>query len=141
MQVQSTRFGLLDIDPSTLIEFPLGLPGFEGLHQFKLFHEDKPDPSVLWLQSVEDADVSLNLIEAQRMGVNYQITLSDEECAVLQLTDPADVVLLLVISNHVEQSGEAPIRANTASPVLINTKSGRGFQKVGLQADIVFRNA
>jgi len=57
MTMIETRFGQVDIDPQTVLEFPQGLPGFEQFTRYKLLHEDKPNPQVMWLQSLDDADL------------------------------------------------------------------------------------
>ncbi|MFC4159230.1 flagellar assembly protein FliW [Chitinimonas lacunae] len=137
MNIISPRFGALDIDDSTTICFPQGLPGFEHCHQFKLLHEDVPEPKVWWLQSLDDPDVIFSLIEAGMLGVNYQIVLSDAEAELLQVNDPNDIALLLTLSR---QDGGGEIRANTQSPILLNVASRLALQKAGLRAEIVFTN-
>lgn len=138
MQIQSTRFGLIEVDESTVITFPQGLSGFEQLHRFKLIHEDKPDPQVLWLQSLDEADVSFNLVEAGRLGIHYQITLDDAECELLQLAQAEDAALLLLL--YRADDGKGGIQANTQAPIVLNLASRLALQKTGLRANIVFSN-
>ncbi|TJZ69785.1 flagellar assembly protein FliW [Chitiniphilus eburneus] len=140
MQIVKTRFGEVEVDPNTVLTFPLGLPGFEPCTRFKLLHEDKPQPKILWLQSLDEPALAFSVVTSELLGVNYQIQLSDEECELLQLEEPDDVTLLLVLARPPEE-GDRPISANTQAPLIINSKSRLGLQKTGLQADIVFRNA
>jgi len=138
MTMIETRFGQVDIDPQTVLEFPQGLPGFEHYTRYKLLHEDKPNPQVMWLQSLDDADLVFSVIEADRLGLNYQIVLSDEEVAMLQLAAPEDAVLLLILSRP--EDGSAPVAANTRAPLVLNPVARKGLQKTGVRADIVFSN-
>lgn len=138
MTMIETRFGQIDIDPQTVLEFPQGLPGFEQYTRYKLLHEDKPNPQVMWLQSLDDADLVFSVIEADRLGLNYQIVLSDEEVAMLQLAAPEDAVLLLILSRP--EDGSAPVAANTRAPLVLNPVARKGLQKTGVRADIVFSN-
>lgn len=138
MTMIETRFGQIDIDPQTVLEFPQGLPGFEQYTRYKLLHEDKPNPQVMWLQSLDDADLVFSVIEADRLGLNYQIVLSDEEVAMLQLATPEDAVLLLILSRP--EDGSAPVAANTRAPLVLNPIARKGLQKTGVRADIVFSN-
>jgi len=78
------------------------------------------------------------VIEANRLGLNYQIALSDDEVAMLQLKEPQDAVLLLILSRP--ESGSAPVAANTRAPLVLNPVSRKGLQKTGVRADIVFSN-
>ncbi|XZG71588.1 flagellar assembly protein FliW [Chitinibacteraceae bacterium HSL-7] len=135
MQTLHTQFGDVSIDPSTVLTFPQGLPGFENCTQFKLLHEDHATPVVHWLQSLNDSAVMLPVVPVEVLQLNYQIELSDEECALIQLSRHEDVVLLLTLARE-----DGKVRVNTGSPILVNTASRLGFQKPGVVADIVFRN-
>ncbi len=137
MQVYQSRFGQIEVDPNTIIHFPLGIPGFEDCKNYKLLHEDSKDPQVLWLQSLDDAAVLFTIIEAERLGLNYMLTLSDEECACIDLKTAEDAQLFLILS----RPDGSPISANTRAPLIINLQSRKGLQKLDVKADIVFRNA
>lgn len=136
MQVYQSRFGQIEVDPNTIIHFPLGIPGFEECKNYKLLHEDCIDPKVLWLQSLDDQAVLFTLIEAERLGLNYMLTLSDEECAHIDLKSADDAKLFLILSRPENQE----ISANTRAPLVINLQSRKGLQKLDVKADIVFRN-
>lgn len=137
-----TRFGELSFDPSQAITFPRGIPGFEGNTKWNLFHE--VDASNNWvngvvvhLQSVEDGDVSLSLTDPTLFGFNFDLVLTDSEIAELKLEDPADITVLTVLSaknNVVSENNSrlatANMYANISAPILINTKSRIGMQKI-----------
>ncbi|WP_297576286.1 flagellar assembly protein FliW [uncultured Deefgea sp.] len=137
MQVYPSRFGQIEVDPETIIQFPLGIPGFEDCKNYKLLHEEKPNPKVLWLQSLDDAAVLFTLVETERLGLNYALTLSDAECQTIELTAPSDAKLFLILSRP---EGGA-ISVNTNAPLVINLNTRKGLQKIDVKADIVFRNA
>jgi len=137
MQVFQSRFGQIEVDPDTIIHFPLGIPGFEDCKNYKLLHEDSKDPQVLWLQSLDDSAAMFTLIEAERLGLNYMLTLSDEECDLIELKNAEDAKLFLILS----RPDGSQISANTRAPLVINLQSRKGLQKLDVKADIVFRNA
>ena len=137
MLVVTPRFGALDIDESSLITFPAALPGFDNCKRFKLLHEDVPEPKVLWMQSLDEADLVISVIDAKLLGLHYQLTLSDEECAQIEYTGEQALVLLLTLS-RVESSDK--IQANTQSPIVLNLASRLALQKGGVRAEIVFTN-
>ncbi|MEJ2795260.1 flagellar assembly protein FliW [Iodobacter sp. LRB] len=138
MQTLNTRFGEIEIDPETVLTFPLGMPGFEDCTRYKLLHEEQPNPRVRWLQSLDDADLSFSLVQVEHLGLTYEVSLSDEECALIELEHAEDAVLLLLLSRPFEEGRE--ITANTQAPVVLNIKSRKALQKVGIRADIVFRS-
>ena len=122
-----TRFGEQEIDPQSVITFSQGLPGFENLKQFKLFHEEGTQ-TLFYLQSLEDASVQLPLVDPDHFQVNYEITLTDEELAELQLDDAADATVLVTVSRH-DGAEDGSLHANFMGPIIINTKARTGLQK------------
>ena len=136
MQVFQSRFGQIEVDPDTIIHFPLGIPGFEDCKNYKLLHEEGKEPQVLWLQSLDDSATMFTLIEAERLGLNYMLTLSDEECDCIELKNAEDAKLFLILS----RPDGNQMSANTRAPLVINLQSRKGLQKLDVKADIVFRN-
>lgn len=135
-----TRYGELNIDQSQVIVFPRGIPGFENNTRWKLFHEvdeqgNWVSGTVVYLQSVDDGNVSLPLTNPALFGFNYDLVLSDSEAAELKLEDPNDILVLttLSIKDTPASAGRRPTAAdmytNISAPILINAKSRIGLQK------------
>jgi flagellar assembly factor FliW len=57
LTIDSSRFGRVEIDPETVIEFPEGLIGLTG-KRWALLARD-PDTPFVWLQSLEDPELAL----------------------------------------------------------------------------------
>lgn len=136
-----TRFGELNVDPSQVISFPRGIPGFEKSTRWKLFHEvdeqgNWVSGSVVYLQSLDDGEVSLPLTDPALFGFSYDLVLSDSEVAELKLEDPSDVLVLTTLSVRDANAGNgrrpaiADMYVNIAAPILINTQSRIGIQKL-----------
>jgi flagellar assembly factor FliW len=137
-----TRFGKLNVDPSQVITFPRGIPGFENSTKWMLFHEVDEQGNwsgggvVVYLQSLDDGDIALPLTDPTLFGFNFDLVLSDSEAAELQLDDPGDVLVLTTLSVREGVSGNVPnptmadMYANISAPILINTKSRLGLQKM-----------
>ncbi len=148
--VSSTRFGQMEVDPSTVLKFPRGIPGFETSTDWKLFYEQdesgKPKAGVVFhMQSLSDPDATLPVADPMNFGFNYEFVLSDSELAELKLDDPADLAVLVVLSskNPLPQSHPVSMQdiyANIAAPILVNVKSCLGMQKVfaGPEAKVGF---
>jgi flagellar assembly factor FliW len=150
----NTRFGELNIDASQIISFPSGLPGFESNKRWTLFHEldDNGHPVtgvVIHLQSVDDEKLSLPLTEPNLFGFNYEMVLTDAETAEIKLEQPGDALVLMALykNNAAPQSGDTlpalNIYANLSAPIIINTKSRIGIQKIlhGKESKVDFRSA
>jgi len=131
MEIQTSTFGTLSINPEDVINFPEGLIGFPSNVKFKLFHEEKESPTVYWLQSLDTPDFSLSVVMPSSYNVEYEIPLSDEQQALIQITDPADALILLIIykeSDAEKEHSTREIKAAVKSPLVINTKTQLGLQ-------------
>ena len=133
MKIDIERFGLknVTVDPETLFTFPEGIVGFENCTRFKLFHEEgkgSAEPTVFWLQSVDDSEVMFPVVAPDAFDIEYQIELSDEDCALIGLQALEDIAVVLVVYRDPADDGK--IAANTRSPVILNLKTQRGMQKV-----------
>ncbi|MFA7242856.1 MAG: flagellar assembly protein FliW [Sulfuricellaceae bacterium] len=147
--INSTKLGQLDVDATTALTFPRGIPGFETSTEWKLLYEENDDgkPSagiVFHLQSLAEPDIILSLADPADFGFNFEFVLSDSETAELQLDAPSDLAVLVVLSNKSPQGHLTSLQdvfANIAAPILINTKSRIGMQKVftGPEAKVEFR--
>ena len=132
MKIDIERLGLKNVavDPQTLFTFPAGIAGFEHCKSYKLFHEEKPGaaPTVFWLQSVDDSEVTFPIVAPESLDIEYQIELSDDDCALIGLHAPEEVAVVLVVYRDPAAGGK--IAANTRSPVILNLKARKGMQKV-----------
>jgi flagellar assembly factor FliW len=99
---------------------------------------------VYWLQSLDNPDVLFSVTDPGRLGIRYEVLLSDDEIASLALARPEDAMVLLIVYREVDSKETNPLlaqlRANVRSPLIINLASLRGMQKLNLECDIVFRN-
>ena len=129
MKIDLERLGLKNIavDPDSVFTFPAGIAGFEQCTRFKLFHEEGKAP-VFWLQSLDQQDVMFPVVTPETLDIEYQIELSDEDCALIGLADPADAAVAVIVYRDEAQGGQ--IAANTRSPVILNLKTRKGMQKV-----------
>ena len=129
MKIDLERLGLKNIavDPDSVFTFPAGIAGFEQCTRFKLFHEEGK-ATVFWLQSLDQQDVMFPVVTPETLDIEYQIELSDEDCALIGLADPADAAVAVIVYRDEAQGGQ--IAANTRSPVILNLKTRKGMQKV-----------
>lgn len=126
MRIDSPRFGSLDIDPNRIIEFPAGLPGFEALQRFSVFHKEGGEPNYFILQSIDDPAMAFHIADPARFGCDYEIVLSDAETELIGLTDPADAVVAVMLMK--DESLQPPLRVGLNAPLVINVRNRRGLQ-------------
>jgi flagellar assembly factor FliW len=128
MEIKSKSLGQQVIDPNTVITFPNGIPGFENRTRFKLFHQEGSE-IVFWLQSLEEEELIFSVSLPASFNINYQFTLTDAEEQLLQLTNPNELLILILL--HKDYAGDKPtIKGSIKSPIVINIEKRIGLQKV-----------
>ncbi|MFW5426684.1 MAG: flagellar assembly protein FliW [Methylophagaceae bacterium] len=120
--------GTQNLNADNIIKFPKGLIGFSEQTQLQLFHETTQDePVVHWLQSTEDSDFSMSVISPSTLGMEYEIEFSDTDLKSLQLDNPADALILLVVYKQTDENNN--IKVVTTAPIIINADKNLGLQK------------
>ncbi|MDR2260176.1 MAG: flagellar assembly protein FliW [Azoarcus sp.] len=141
MKIESPVLGAVEISDDKVIEFPQGLPGFEQLRRFVFIHEEGGESGVFLLQSVDDANIAFSVTGPERLGITYELPLSDAEVAALELSRPEDAVVAIIVRKDDKVPANAGLRANFMAPLLINIGARRGLQKIidKVSYDIILR--
>jgi flagellar assembly factor FliW len=121
MQVNTTRFGIIEVAEKELIKFPWGVPGFEELKGYVLL-EYKNGP-FQWLQSVEDPRVAFVVCAPDFLGLVY--TAPDAKKKLIKLDKDEDLVFLNIVSFDREKRA---VRFHIKSPLLFNVAARIGYQ-------------
>ena len=131
----------VEIDPDTIIEFPLGIPGFENCHRFKLFHREGKNPEIFWLQSLDDPDAVFSLADPDSLKISYELTLDDDEQRALRISPEDELRIAVILSRRTgECSAEiGGVRANMQAPITINVTKRVALQKPLIDAEISIR--
>jgi len=157
MEIKSSFFGEQSIDPSTIINFPNGIPGFENQTRFKLFHQEGDNPLIFWLQSLDDESLVFSVAQPSIFNITYSFVLNDTEEATLGIEDPADILILIILHKGESDqptikgviqslktralsllgatSDQPAIKGAIRSPLVINSAKRIGLQKVLTQMD------
>jgi len=123
MKIETSRFGTLDLDVSTFIHFPWGIPGFESLKRYVLL-EHRQGP-FKWLQAVDHPDVAFLVCSPDVFGVHYHVP--EKRASMLNLNDPQDLAILILIS--VDNNTRA-VRPHVWAPLLLNASNRLAHQWV-----------
>ena len=113
-QIQSTRFGTVEVEPESVIEFPNGLIGLGG-SQFVLVAPEA-DSVFVWLHSVEDPALALPVTRPWNFFPDYEVTLSDAETAALAFGADAEPDVWVTVRATDELEG---FTANLRAPILV----------------------
>lgn len=132
MKIDIDQFDLkgVPVSPDNIFSFPDGIVGFEDQKRFTLFYEEGK-PTVFWLQSLDDPQLSFSVVPPDMLNLEYQIELSEADCQLLDLKDAAEaLVVVIVYRDSTTSAGGGKIAANTRSPLVINSRTRIGMQKI-----------
>lgn len=126
MELNTIRFGKITIDEKSILHFPDGLYGFEGLHQFAIVNCKETLP-IYWLQSVEDGQVSLPIIDPFIIKPDYVIDVDDKELKIIETDREDDIIVynVVVLPKDITQ-----ITMNLVAPIIINVKKNLAKQVI-----------
>ncbi|PPK77848.1 flagellar assembly factor FliW [Methylobacter tundripaludum] len=133
MEIKSSFFGEQTIDPSTIISFPNGIPGFEDQTRFKLFHQEGDNPLIFWLQSLDDESLIFSVAQPSMFNINYNFVLNDAEEATLGIENTSDALILIILLK--DESDQPTVKGSIKSPLVINSAKRIGLQKVLTQVE------
>jgi flagellar assembly factor FliW len=115
--------------PKNVICLPFGLPGFEGVKNYVLLTHPEERP-LLRLQMLEGEKRSFQVAPTLLVLPDYQPELSDHDVEFLELTEPADAMVLNIVT-----LGQGQATINLKVPIVINRHSLIGKQIIPKNAN------
>lgn len=112
--------------PLPTIEFAVPMPGFPEHRRFMLVRAT--EGPVYTLRSLDDPDVRFLVVPPAPFFPEYAPQVGAEVIEQLATTDPADLLVLLVVT--VPADGPAAATANLLAPVIVDQSSRRAAQVV-----------
>ncbi|MBI2422354.1 MAG: flagellar assembly protein FliW [Candidatus Hydrogenedentes bacterium] len=131
MEIKTSRFGVLEVDPGDIITFTQPIIGFQEFRRF-LVLPGPADSAVSWLQSTESEDLAFLLMDPTHVIADYQVKLGSHELAELAVSgvEELEVYTILVVAQD-----PSKIRTNLKAPILINSRQRLGKQTVLEKSD------
>jgi len=126
MQVETLRFGMVEVDEKKIIEFGDGIPGLEQYRKYALLQFEESYP-IVWLQSMDDSGICLPVLDTFTVLPEYVFDIDEADVKALELTSPDElhVVSVVVIPEDIQG-----MTVNLAAPIIINTLTGKAMQIV-----------
>ena len=131
-QIESTRFGTVEVAADSVLEFPAGLIGLGGT-RFVLVAPET-ESAFVWLHSLEDPSLALPVTRPWTFFPDYEVALSDVESARLDFPEGVepDVWVTVRATETLED-----FSANLKAPILVC--EGRAFQVINEAPDAPVR--
>ncbi len=126
--MQSTRFGEMQIDPESILEFPTGLIGLGGSRYALIARSE--DSAFVWLHSLDDPDLAIPVTNPWRFFADYEVELSDEEAERIGISGADQTSVYVTVR-------AAPVlddfSVNLRAPILV--AHGKGHQVINQAPD------
>lgn len=128
LKIATRHFGEVEIDESKIVEFEKGIFGFEELKKYVVLYEnaEKENPFA-WLQAVDDANVSLPMVNPVVWYPGYEPDVDDEVVEKLGdiQTMALEVYTVVVIPEDIKK-----MTTNLRAPILLNQTTKKGVQVI-----------
>lgn len=124
MEIETTRFGRLEVNEERIITFPRGLLGFPSHTRYALIQTGEEN-YFFWLQSVDEASLAFVVTDPTIFFKDYQVPLKEETQQELELAEPA-YAQMFIICNKVGDW----LTGNLQGPLVINAQNRIGQQVV-----------
>jgi flagellar assembly factor FliW len=126
MIVNTTRFGVIEVDDDALISMPEGMIGMSENRSYCLI-DHQPESVFKWLQSTHDPDLAFLVIDPSDVVEDYEIVLPDWDVEFLQLRDTGEAVVMATVTIDTEAE---TVSSNLLAPVVINARTRLGRQVI-----------
>ena len=124
MQLETTRFGNVEIDEDRVITFPSGLLGFSSYTDFVLLQPDEQGV-FFWLQSTETPDLAFVVTDPALWVPDYKANIRREQMEDLGMNEIADAQVLVVVNKR-----DDLLSANLQGPLVVNVDGKARMQLV-----------
>ncbi|WP_433210015.1 flagellar assembly protein FliW [Dactylosporangium sp. CS-047395] len=110
-----------------VIDFVAPIPGFPEDRRFVLVRLD--DAGVLYsLKSVDSDGLRFLVVPPTQFFPDYEAEIDDETLATLGVSDPGDLVVLLVVTAG--EAGAEDATANLMAPIVLDQRTRRAVQLI-----------
>jgi flagellar assembly factor FliW len=124
MQIQTTRFGVVHVDPDAILAFPNGILGLGNCRHWVLL-ADAHNDALAWMQSTTRPDIALAVVSPRRYVPDYQVRVTRGELKSLDLKDLRQAEVLVIVSRN-----DFELTLNLKAPLVINLEQRLGRQVI-----------
>ncbi len=116
MNIKTRGFGDLTVNEEDAINFTCGMYGFDEYTKYVIL-KDSPEDDIMYLQSIENTDLSFVLIDPYSIINRYDPNLNEEDLNELRVKTEAELKFLVIaiIKEEIKDSV-----VNLKSPIAIN---------------------
>ncbi len=128
MKAKTRLFGEIEIEDEKIIKIEQGIIGFPDMQHFTLIFDAEAESksSIMWLQSMDDGNFALPVIEPKIIISTYTPNVDEELLEPLGELKDEDVYMLTTVT--IPQDKIEEISINLKAPFIINMANNKGCQ-------------
>ncbi len=119
MQINTSRFGAIEINPERIITMSAPILGFPDCHRF-ILRPHKPESPFMWLQAVDNPELAFVVIQATTLDLDYKPVVPENIRKELKADRNKKLDTLLILT--VPKEDPKKMTANLLGPVVINSE-------------------
>lgn len=127
MEVNSRIFGQINIEEDKVIHFVNGIVGFPNLTEFALVHDEEKKGGIQWLQSMQEPQFALPVMNPLNVVDDYNPQVEDELLKPLGDLHPDDMLVLVTVT---VPSDLKKMTVNLRGPIVVNTATMKASQVI-----------
>lgn len=136
MDVFTTRFGVLSVQPHDEIVFENGLIGLEDCRRWVVL-TDSNNGALGWLQNLDQGHIALGVVSPRRFVPDYQLRIDRADLRTLGLVTIRDAEVVVIASRQPSGQTSNPsnghtngLTLNLRAPLVINVEKRLGCQVI-----------
>jgi flagellar assembly factor FliW len=116
MKIKTRDFGEISVSEEDIIKFVSGIYGFDDYKDYIIL-KDSPEDDIMFLQSVENMELSFVLIDPYAIFIDYNPSLAAEDLDDLKANRETELkyLVIAIINENIKDS-----LVNLKSPIAIN---------------------
>ncbi|MBN2298165.1 MAG: flagellar assembly protein FliW [Deltaproteobacteria bacterium] len=125
MEINTVRFGKIQVQENKVLSFPKGILGFSTSRKFILFPHTEGSP-FFWLQSIEDGTLAFVVMNPQLVKHDYTVNIEEHVLKELNAKKLSELEVMCIVTIPHNQPQQMTI--NLLGPIVINAKQRCALQ-------------
>ncbi len=134
MQIDTKRFGTIEVSEENALAVPHGIPGFPKMRRVVLMGagtapgQDSVDSdhTLFWLQDLDDGDLAFMAVVPWGLFPDYDLEIDE---TALEIGEEGDVRILNLVTVR-RGEGKAELSANLRAPIVVDIRKQRMHQVI-----------